>query len=1239
MYRLDLEDIFERPEFTAYAPREDKAVEKLNEAVDFLNGEVKLSLMPYQEIVGNFMSPDSPFDRLMLKWAPGVGKTLGVINIAMNNIRIQRLNEKPAPVYILGFSETIFRAELMRFPEFGFVTTGELDELNWIKSHPITPESLKKKTELESKIKRRMTNGKENGLFKFIGYQALVFKLFKINDVTLKTSIMDQLNPDTILRYIDEGKITVNTEFLESFQNSLVIADEVHITYNTQKENNWGFSILYILKKVKCKFIGLTGTPINNNPAEIIFILNLLGHYDVKKSDIFKQESGKWKLQPGGLEKIAELCKGRFSFVQDTDTRRFPSREFIGEPLPKTPYLKFIRCPIDGFYKKNYLELIRKSDNLAIEQENQNIMDFCLPGPDNKPIFTSVDIAKLEFEKKEYKQKSGIEVKKGVIHGPICDSENLKKYAPKYYHMIKSVLEFIKTPQKMLIYHKNIRSSGVLFIEEILIRHGFINEDATPGSDTLCYNCREPLNKHDKTGAGVDSDRNFEYVDFDDVMFFDGAMLGSMPDDEKQFADFKKLTKNKPVILETGNPKLVSLLTGNDFEVFADDSGVVKLISNIENDKAIGMFDLGYENIKNYVSGSELKSGAGTKKACSEFVPIRYTLLHGEMDKNKLVSTMEKFNAVSNKLGKYIMIAVGSKKIGQGYNFKEIQKLFVMNRPDNISILKQIIGRGARNMSHVNLEPEMRHLKIYLYTITLGKSEYSYDEIKYMEKIQDYLTIQKIEKVIHENTIDPFVIATNDDFEMLPYTKSIKIKPGKLTYSSFDAYYSRSVINQMIYLIKRLFIEISPIYTYKDLYAMVCNPPDLEGISYFDFGAASEDLFVVALDIIINNNKNNSTSLFDPAQRIITDGKFRGMITKKDKYFCLVQIDEKGNEIIYPDSFFRISKSESITRIDVSAIIKNIESLYNYEDRKEVFYNKWTGINVMDMESALCDNNSKFHEKLIEEIIEYIFGIITKKRSKSKYHEFYFKMIYYYNIRDIIIWPHTTKDFISEMYTKYYKEPENEFIANVKGAISKATGDADLSTGNLINILKTSFNNSIIKWYPDEAYLFYKKLLDKTLKVYDDILEKSFRKIPSNMLPIGYCISKNPRFYHPDKRWFDVPDYFETSAYIENDIIIGYDLRVEDSMQNRFKLRTPVQFIKKEKDRRKLEIGSTCVASKSKSFIFGLLKKLKIDYEANQNIVSLCSLIRTKLILNEITERQKKSKIKWFYSAWERQPK
>ena len=55
----------------------------------------------------------------------------------------------------------------------------------------------------------------------------------------------------------------------------------------------------------------------------------------------------------------------------------------------------------------------------------------------------------------------------------------------------------------------------------------------------------------------------------------------------------------------------------------------------------------------------------------------------------------------------------------------------------------------------------------------------------------------------------------------------------------------------------------------------------------------------------------------------------------------------------------------------------------------------------------------------------------------------------------------------------------------------------------------------------------------------------------------------------------------------ENNIIIGYDVKSETGIYIRFKIRSPIHTIKKFKDTRKIEKGSTC-NSKSKNFLLDI---------------------------------------------------
>ena len=59
-------------------------------------------------------------------------------------------------------------------------------------------------------------------------------------------------------------------------------------------------------------------------------------------------------------------------------------------------------------------------------------------------------------------------------------------------------------------------------------------------------------------------------------------------------------------------------------------------------------------------------------------------------------------------------IIIGSRKIKEGIDFKEVRNLYVLTLPFNISNLIQVIGRGVRNESHTRLPADQRYVNLYI---------------------------------------------------------------------------------------------------------------------------------------------------------------------------------------------------------------------------------------------------------------------------------------------------------------------------------------------------------------------------------------------------------------------------------------------------------------------------------------------------------------------------------------------
>lgn len=1133
-----------------------------------------LDLRSYQMFVRNYINPTTPYSRLFLKWQTGLGKTIGSLSLALNFIKYyqkqQELEESNeiGSVYIIGFTSSIFKEELLSFPELGFISRQELEKLEKLKkaSYSENPVDIENYKKYYIAIKKRLSNRKGNGFFKFIGYKELANHLFGLEDVDV-IGITD----DKILNMIEEGTIKINKELLDQFRNSLLICDEIHNVYNTYEKNNWGVAIQTILNyHASCRAIFLSATPVQNSPTEIIDLLNLLlprkFYPMLEKKDFFDSKTNAIKNE----DKIAEYLQGRVSFIIDRNPAFMATKTILGENIKGIDFLKFIRCPMSNFHYNTYKEVV-VTDISTLGQEGQYLLDFVLPDPSYSEPFKKIGLyktkdikTKLENATRVWKTKIGIsyDTENDIISGNLLKKENIKVISNKYYEMINNIHDDIKNKKgKIFIYHTVIHMSGTFFIQEILKHNNIIGEFDNSNDDTMCAICGNLRKMHNKNQL---------------------------------------------------NPSISQ------------------------------------ENIDHY------------------FQPVRFMIIHSNLDKSNISKIFDKFNHVNNTDGSKFMILLGSKIIQESRSLKAIRNVYVMSKPENMPSFIQIIGRAIRLGSHSNLPKSQRHVDIKIFTSCspIKKNniyELGLEEIKYKEKTETYKIIQKIEKIIHENAIDAYFNydtiwkKSQDDskLDMLPYSID-KFKINELNLSTFNAYHSKFEVDYIIYMIKRLFIEISSVWKYDDLFSAVKLPPFNTEINT---PILSKDSFNIALNSIIysdfqdyiepqmkkfqNNliNLNILDKINNPDDKIILQkDDVQYVIIQTGSMYSMVPLEYNepsvDTEIIY--------RSNISTQNEIVNIIDYLKfySDFGYEDKKIKFIKKWENTPILYLEQSLCDFGIKFHKNFIEDIIVYVFKILTDpKQSKNSYHEFYIKMLYYYNISRIIVWAHTLNEKMSEKYKKYItpvslkllKESDIE-LNNLKKTKSQNQKDQNIGTSGTLNLLIETLNKTDPNWISTNLVKDYENKYNTINDIFNDIHKKSkTQKIRADLLPVGHNLGKIPRFYNPELGiWNDEPSYIDKIRVIkENPIIIGYDTRSKTGISIKFKLRSPLK--SKSYDQRSIEKGSMC-STKSKEFLLNIAKQLHIKFdEQNFATEEICNSIRTRLIYNELKERLNKTGIKWFY--------
>ena len=501
-------DILLRKEFYALKNRrrytQDEKIIPLYMVERELSKSNVLFFHSYQVFVQNFMNIHTPYTRLLLKHSTGSGKTLSAIGIAMQFIDYFKKEEKTisrgeiGSIYVIAFegAQRAFKTDLLRFPQLGFITNKELEILETLKKKA-TSNSIEDRTRVASygsKLIGRLTNRKGNGYFRFIGYQALVNELFIQEGIDLS-----EMSEAEILSSIKNGQLQLNKQLIKGFNNSLVICDEIHNAYNSSKKNNWGVALQILLDSSHTtRAIFMSATPINNNPTEIVDLLNLLlpSNARIHRDTMFSGGD----LKKEATELLRKLCTGRVSYLIDKNPVQYPERIFLGETIKGIKHLKFIKCELKGNHLAAYKECFNEEEQ-TISQSNRYVLDMILPSPEKKGkfIYNSEDIKKIGMADSKWLDDNNITMTDGTISGECLNIDNLKNISIKYFTMLTNILNIIKERKgKIMIFHNFVEVSGTLFIREILLRNGILDEEASISPNTLCSICGKPNKEHEE---------------------------------------------------------------------------------------------------------------------------------------------------------------------------------------------------------------------------------------------------------------------------------------------------------------------------------------------------------------------------------------------------------------------------------------------------------------------------------------------------------------------------------------------------------------------------------------------------------------------------------------------------------------------------------------------------------------------------------------------------------------------
>lgn len=181
------------------------------------------------------------------------------------------------------------------------------------------------------------------------------------------------------------------------------------------------------------------------------------------------------------------------------------------------------------------------------------------------------------------------------------------------------------------------------------------------------------------------------------------------------------------------------------------------------------------------------------------------------------------FNSPDNRYGKYCQVIIGSRKISEGFTFKNIQIIHNITLHWNYTETQQANARGIRYLSHEDLENDgvIPIVEIYQHSSEPklnSKNIYSIDMLMMDTSYKKDILVRKMNRVIKEIAIDcPLTHKRNMrtefgdgsrecDYQACEYEcDNVDMNEIKIDYSTFNLFYQKD--DKIIEKIKKLYSD------------------------------------------------------------------------------------------------------------------------------------------------------------------------------------------------------------------------------------------------------------------------------------------------------------------------------------------------------------------------------------------------------------------------------------------------
>lgn len=613
---------------------------------------------------------------------------------------------------------------------------------------------------------------------------------------------------------------------LGSLDNHLIIIEEIHNLISMMSgQSKQGKEIYQRLMDAKnIKIVGLSGTPLTNYPYESAIMFNLLRGYMEELLFTFNKLEGSITIQQ---------LKERLENLEEVDLT-----EINMNNRTISIYLRNIATWSEQFKStvQKIIDIVNSEFGIQLKALKTNLHTLF---PEDEDRFHDIFIQDEEFRNRQIFQRrilglvSYVEGQKEgypevIIHPPIkipmsdyqfdiWESAREKLERPLERRLMaksksgKSTKN-TKMPSTFRVYSRQFSN----FVFPPTIPRPFPRPEIslTQGKLEVKTQDTKELNKLVEKENNVNNSENEDNVNKEKKKVVDKKYL----ERQRQVLEELKQNSNKYLTLESlqrYSPKLLEAL-----KLIEDSPGLVLLYSNFRSLEGIAIMKLileqaGYNDFNNLIKNIKTTNVKNLKDITKKINTKTFAIYSGQEDMTERAKTLKVFTNNENKYGKYIKVLMISGAGSEGLDLANVRRVIILEPHWGWVRVNQVIGRGARYHSHINLPIEEKKVDVYILLTTLTdnqlkrtREKQSTDEYIYDIALKKKAVLDELLQIMKETSVDCILNASDRNGNIRCFTFGDDVSPKTLAYLpdiNRDIVYDR-VQNTKVKEVKRSFI-------------------------------------------------------------------------------------------------------------------------------------------------------------------------------------------------------------------------------------------------------------------------------------------------------------------------------------------------------------------------------------------------------------------------------------------------